>query len=90
MEQYPALREKNRAVLPLVFAQRVPPSLFSQNVDDDKEQGGVLHRNVEQKRAAANLFDCQPSIQEVSNAPCESQGQRSQTPGVLLASDEGT
>lgn len=49
-----------------------------------------MHGNKEQERAVANSFDCQPCIQEVYNGPSGSQGQRSQTPAVLLNNDEGT
>lgn len=49
-----------------------------------------MNKNEEQERAAANLFDCQPSIQEVSNGPSGSQDQRSQTPSVMLNNYEKT
>lgn len=90
VQQYPALRKKHSSAsacfCPPVFQIH---SLFSKKVDAEKEQRAV-HRTEEQERVVVNLFDCQPSIQEVSNGPCGSQGQRSQNPGVLLRNYEGT
>lgn len=43
-----------------------------------------MRRNEEQEKEAANLFDCQPLVEEASNGPCGSQGQGSQPPGVSL------
>lgn len=90
VERYPALRKKTlqrfRLFLPAVFHL---PSLFSEKMCMIRNREGGW-RNEEQERAVANLFDCQLSIQEVSNGPCGSQGQRSQTPGVLLNNGEGT
>lgn len=46
-------------------------------MEDKKGRGGDAEENEEQERAVANLFDGQPSIQEVCNGPCGSQGQGS-------------
>lgn len=67
------------------------PSMFQPPSWKCRRHGGTgdIHRNEEQERAAANLFDCPPYPQEVSNGPCGSQGQRSETPGVSLNNHEG-